>query len=198
MNGHSIAFGCVLLVLAGGSAPAQSVVYVASDASGANDGTSWTDAYTDLQVALTNTVAGDIWVKAGTYKPGSARTDSFAMKNNVAIYGGFAGTEDPAMFDLDDRDFEMNETILSGDIGTIGDDADNCYHVFYHPDDGTNLDSTAVLDGVTIAGGNADDSRPHSDGGGMYNSSSSPTVRSAGTRPTRAVAGWTTTIAARR
>ena len=61
------------------------------------------------------------------------------MVNGVAIYGGFAGTEEPATFDLDDRDLTANETILSGDIGTPGNNADNCYHVFYHPE-GTNLD----------------------------------------------------------
>ena len=42
------------------------------------------------------------------------------MKNGVEIYGGFAGDEDPAVFDLNDRDFTANETILSGDIDKNG------------------------------------------------------------------------------
>ena len=44
-------------------------LYVNASATGANNGTSWTDAYTDLQDALDNNCAGvtEIWVAAGTY-----------------------------------------------------------------------------------------------------------------------------------
>jgi hypothetical protein len=163
------------------------MVYVAADATGNNDGTSWEHAYKDLQTALTNTSSGYIWVKAGTYYPSAEvggsgpRYRTFQLKNNVAIYGGFAGDEDPATFDLDDRDFETDETILSGDLD--GDDepnwvnrSDNCYHVFFHPA-GTKLDGTAVLDGVTISGGDATGGFPHTSGAGMHSrDSSSPTV----------------------
>ena len=97
------------------------------------------------------------------------------MKNGVSIYGGFAGDEDTATFDLADRNFEINETVLSGDIGISGLDTDNCYHVFYHPD-GTNLDNTAVLDGVTITRGKIDGIPPYR-GSGMYNNQSNPMLR---------------------
>ena len=112
----------------------------------------------------------------------------FQMKNNVSIYGGFAGNE-PNSFDLSDRDFMTNETILSGDLN--GDDnpatpvedllndpnrADNCYHIFFHSSS-FDLDLSAVLDGFTITAGNADDdSFPNNSGGGMYNYSNSPTI----------------------
>ncbi|MEK4423944.1 InlB B-repeat-containing protein [Solibacillus sp. FSL K6-1523] len=151
-----------------------SVIYVNGATTGTTeDGTSWATAYKDLQTALSSAVAGqEIWIAAGTYKPttGTDRTISFKMKNGVGIYGGFAGTESK----LDDRDFKRNETILSGDIGTVGDKADNAYHVFFH--DGLNLDATAILDGVTITGGNADGKDPYNAGGGMYNAGSSPSV----------------------
>jgi hypothetical protein len=43
----------------------QSVLYVQADAAGVGDGTSWADAYTDLQVALAVAEPGnDIWVAA--------------------------------------------------------------------------------------------------------------------------------------
>ena len=80
----------------------------------------------------------------------------------MRLYGGFDGAETQR----DERDWENNATILSGDIGVSGNNTDNCYHVFYHPD-GTNLDSTAVLDGFTVTAGNAAGVFPHSNGGGI-------------------------------
>lgn len=156
--------------------------FVKHDASGDNDGTSWTNAYTSFQSALNAAESGDlIWVAAGTYKPSSAynltntsRYYHFRMIEGVKIYGGFAGTENPATFDLADRDFVTNETILSGDIGTQGDNSDNCYHVFYLPS-GLGLTSAAVLDGFTITGGNASVSPKI--GGGMYINNNSPTIQ---------------------
>ena len=70
---------------------AQTVIDVDADATGANNGTSWTDAYTNLQAALTAAIAGNqIWVAAGAYRPavpGGLRTASFQLKNGVALYG---------------------------------------------------------------------------------------------------------------
>jgi len=158
--------------------PPPDVIFVDVDAEGANDGTSWADAFTTLQPALAWAVDGvEIWVAAGTYKPtwefspGDPRSVTFQMKNGVGVYGGFAGTES----ELGQRDWLVNLTILSGDIGIEGDVSDNSYHVFYHPD-GTNLNNTAILDGFTITAGNADGDYPHNGGGGMYNRLSSPTL----------------------
>ena len=132
-------------------------IFVDEDASGGNSGESWTHAFTDLQAALSEADPGDeIWVAEGIYKPSvqfdtsDVRSAAFQMKNQVAIYGGF----DPSNGDIafEDRDWNNNATIASGDIGIEG---DNSYHVFYHPDD-TNLDSTAILDGFIITCGNAD------------------------------------------
>ena len=158
------------------------VIYVNASATGANNGTDWTDAYTDLQSALAAARSSDeIWVAAGTYKPttGTDRTISFAMKGGVALYGGLMGTEDPATFDLADRNFEASETVLNGDL--LDDDNENVAHYepnrqdnSYHVVMGTNH---ATLDGFTVTAGNANGSRPHYFGGGMFNYySSSPTV----------------------
>jgi hypothetical protein len=138
--------------------------YVKSNATGTNDGSSWANAYTDLQSALAAASSGDeIWVAAGTYKPTSStnRTISFNLKNGVAIYGGFAGTEASRA----QRNAQTNLTILSGDIGAEGNNSDNSYHVVV----GSNTDNSAILDGFTITAGNANDvSSPHRSGGGMY------------------------------
>jgi hypothetical protein len=42
------------------------------------------------------------------------RTHSFQLRNNVAIYGGFAGDEEPEEFHL--RNWKVNQTVLSGDL----------------------------------------------------------------------------------
>jgi predicted outer membrane repeat protein len=153
--------------------PYQTVIrYVKWDANGANNGTSWLDAYTDLQAALTVASSGDqIWVAAGTYKPtaGTDRTASFQLKNGVAIYGGFAGTETSRTF----LNFETNVTVLSGDIGVAGDNSDNSYHVVVS----SNTNEYARLDGFWITAGNANGAAsPNDRGGGVYNFKGSPSL----------------------
>jgi hypothetical protein len=77
-------------------------------------------------------------------------------------------------------------TILSGDIdqnditdpyGVVTDTANIVGENAYHVVTGGGTDSTAVLDGFVITAGQANGSSdPHYNGGGMYNSSSSPTL----------------------
>jgi hypothetical protein len=156
--------------------------YVDSSASGSNNGSSWADAYNHLQDALVDPCAV-IWVADGTYKPDQGggktpgdRNASFALKNGVAIYGGFAGVGAP---NPDARDVKLYETILSGDLS--GNDvyvsapcnllteptrAENSYHVVV----GSNTDTNAVLDGFTITAGNANSGAwPNDYGSGMFN-----------------------------
>ena len=93
----------------------------------------------------------------------SARVVCFSLVDGVSLYGGFAGTETS----LDERDLSSHETILSGDLGVLGDTSDNAYTVVYCGED-----ITAGLDGVTVTDGNADaliGTQGKSDGGGIYN-----------------------------
>ena len=141
------------------------VIYVRGDAAGAKTGLSWANAYTDLQAGLAAAEWGDeIWVAQGTYKPttGTLRTVSFALEAGVGLYGGFAGAET----EREQRNWEANATILSGDIGTTGSAADNTLCVVVGAD-------RAVLDGFTITGGN---NLSSGHGGGMYNLNCSLTV----------------------
>jgi hypothetical protein len=145
--------------------PAKVNIYVDADANGANNGSSWTDAYNSLQDALSDAKADPnvekIWVAEGTYKPGTSRTDTFNLISGVAIYGGFSGVET----DISERNWSKHVTILSGDIGITGNNSDNSYHVVR----GYYVDNTAVIDGFTITGGRADAYNPNDRGPGMYN-----------------------------
>ena len=140
----------------------DTIVYVDGNATGAATGITWTDAYTDLQDALTSAAPEtEIWVADGVYYPtdGTGRAATFDLKNEVAIYGGFSGNETNRA----ERAWETNFTVLSGDIGVAGDHSDNSYHVVT----ASNTDHTAVLDGFTIREGNADG--VEDSGGGLYN-----------------------------
>lgn len=150
-----------------------SVIYVDQNAQGLKDGSSWINAYTDLQSALTVATPGyEIWVAAGIYKPTTAGTDrsaSFILMNDIAIYGGFLGNESS----LSERNSKLHATVLSGDIGVLGDPRDNSTHVVQ----GGNTNSTAILDGFTIQGGYADGSMTDNVGAGISNFYGNPTLR---------------------
>lgn len=147
-----------LFLLTLSTAFAQKTIYVKHDAAGANDGTSWANAYTTLYTALSAATPGDqVWVAAGTYKAdaGTANNSLF-MEAGVALYGGFNGTE--AM--LSARNPQTNVTVLSGDLA--GDDvvgvftsnrADNSIHVLEILPSAEPTDR-AIVDGFTISGGN--------------------------------------------
>ncbi|MEJ2720182.1 MAG: choice-of-anchor Q domain-containing protein [bacterium] len=176
MTRHSTAIPiyCTLLTalfLMCGALPASGQIYVKANALGANDGSSWYDAFTDLQSALGIAENGDsIWVAAGTYKPtpGTTRTATFTLKNGVSLFGGFAGNE----VVITQRNFAINPTILSGDIGSPGSAEDNSYHVLT----GHLTDSTARLDGFIVTGGHASEGGSHDRGGGLVINNGSPTI----------------------
>ncbi|GIV31813.1 MAG: hypothetical protein KatS3mg030_115 [Saprospiraceae bacterium] len=130
---------------------AQQTYFVKKDAVGANDGSSWANAFTDLHSALQKSEYGDqIWVASGTWYPtdDTDRSKRFELKNGVKLYGGFSGWETS----LAERDWETNKTILSGDIGITGDSTDNSYNILFMMD----VDSSTRVDGFYFTGGQAD------------------------------------------
>jgi hypothetical protein len=162
----------VLMSVCSGSAK---VIYVDDDATRANDGTSWENAYKYLQDALADANSAEkpveIRVAQGIYKPdqGASQTtgdreSAFHLVNGVSIKGGYAGFDEP---DPDARDIVRYETVLSGDLNaddpelenwqwqTIDDlvrgpsRKDNCYTVV----NGSGTDQTAVLDGFAVMAG---------------------------------------------
>ena len=138
----------------------STTLYVNKNATGDNDGTSWANAYVNLQDALTNVVSDDeIWIAGGTYTPHASDRNTYFVidKENLKIYGGFAGTETQ----ISDRIKGANETILSGDLqdndvnltsfidnyGNTTRNSDNSYHIVDIKASGKNLE----LNSLTIS-----------------------------------------------
>ena len=138
----------------------MAILRVDQSASGANDGTTWTDAYQTLNTCLTNSANDDeIWLKADTYNPHATDRDiSFNVSKRVNIYGGFDGTETSR----GQRDPSTNVAILDGDINTSSDDSDNSYHVVCICGDTIPAGSIIIFDGFDIINGNSNG--PKADG----------------------------------
>jgi hypothetical protein len=148
------------------------VLYVDPHAQGTGNGWTWANAFTTLAAALNAAVAGQaIDVAQGIYPPtsGTDPTATFQLRDDIAIYGGYAGDTAPIP---GVRNVIAYPTILSGDIPTAGRNANNIYHIVT----GSGTDSTAVLDGVTINGGYARGSGNDRDGAGILDIAGSPTI----------------------
>lgn len=152
-------------------------IYVDSAATtGANNGSDWANAFTDLQSALSSSCGVDtIWIAKGTYTPDPLDdTKSFELTSSTVLYGGFAGTESQLSQRLMDSIslHVVNQTILSGDIGILGNSADNSLHVISVQTTG----ASPQLNGLSIAYGNAKGlsrfpiptNTPEAHGGGIY------------------------------
>jgi len=157
INSILLFVSCLLLVVK--FCWAGNVIYVDNDATGADDGTSWTNAYVELQSALAAASYGDqIWVAAGTYLPDydpisdlhtGDRTATFQLVTGVDLYGGFPSGGSSWEY----RDPNQHETILSGDLDQNDGPnwtnyANNTYHVV------TAADKT-LINGFIIRSGNS-------------------------------------------
>ncbi|MGB4773734.1 MAG: hypothetical protein WBP45_01055, partial [Daejeonella sp.] len=187
----------ILFILAAGVASAQTIIRVTPIGAGNNSGSSWANAAPGAELQNLINTAGtaynpndittktQIWVAAGTYVPtnnpvsGSVddRDKTFLLKNGVALYGGFAGSE----VILSARDIANNPTKLSGDLQGDNITSNNSYHVLVS----VNTNATAILDGFIIEKGHANgslnpqisgESIQSNTGGGMYNHNSSAII----------------------
>lgn len=159
---------------------AEQTWYVDDDAPGGS-GTSWPTAFQHLTDALAAAAPGDeVRVAQGVYRPdqGAGRTPgdrsaTFEIFDALTIKGGHAGFGAP---DPDARNIVLFETVLSGDL--TGDDTqnfgnrdDNSRHIVHLPADSLSDPDPAILDGLTISAGNADDPAPlfvNGQGAGLF------------------------------
>lgn len=208
-------FACLVT----GAGQASPLYVDATALAGARNGTSWADAYTDLQAALaaasSDASIDEIWVARGIYTPvtpadpgnvtQAERLATFQLVDGVALYGGFAGGET----ERSQRDWRANVTVLSGDIDGNDTNADgnhiaetadhiqgdNSYNVITSQGTGTGT----VLDGFTVTAGLANGEAPPGSttvepprieaGGGLVNLGGSPTIRHVTFSGNRAHAG---------
>lgn len=141
-------------------------VYVDKDATGLNNGTSWINAFTDLQDALEAVDyyvdVTDIWIAEGDYYPSvpSGRNASYVLRDSVKLYGGFMGIENT----LEERSGNATLVRLSGDVGTLLDSMDNVFHVI-------RIDTSCVdclINNLTIQFGQGDGNNQETFGAGLY------------------------------
>ncbi|WP_339750622.1 MBG domain-containing protein [Algoriphagus aquimarinus] len=166
----------------------NNILYVdQSVVGGLGNGNSWEHAFLNLTEALNYAAIFwegkeevlKIYVAEGAYFPtdDSDASISFQLINNVSVYGGFPSGG--GNFEV--RDWEANQTILSGDIInrtiTVIESAyaiptGNSLHVLT----GSGTDETAILDGFFITAGYAIGDGSLSDGAGMLNENGSPSL----------------------
>jgi hypothetical protein len=162
------------LAAAPGGAPpdAPTVLHVAATARPGGDGSSWTTAFADLQVALGAASAlpppVEVWVATGTYRPAppdGPRSAHFRLRPGVALYGGFAGDET----ERGQRAPDLWPTVLSGDLAgddtpQFGSRGDNSLNVLIASGP---LGPEARLDGFLVRGGFCDQAQGGWNGGGL-------------------------------
>ena len=165
-------------------------LHVKQTATGSEDGTSWANAFTDLQDALGEARKGDqIWVAKGVYYPAADASDrhaTFRMKDGVSLYGGFVGGESS----LTQRDWKANPTVLSGDLdrndntnaeGVVTAPTNIAGNNAYTVVSAVDVGADTTLDGFVITAGKSDgeqsDPLEYWFGGGIYLENASPVLQ---------------------
>lgn len=121
------------------------ITYVNASATGLNNGSTWMDAYTDLQTALNDPRSNEIWVAEGIYAPVvsvSDETNGFFIDGFGAqgkVFGGFKGDET----ELNQRNTKEYICILEVSNQTILDSRSIIYS--------TSKSNDIVFDGFTIS-----------------------------------------------
>ncbi len=168
----------------------QAQIYVDAAATGNSNGSSWNNAYTNLQTALDAAPAGaEIRVASGTYKPTAApdgstnnRNKAFHFNKDLVLKGSYnpgTVTQNFTNPSILSGDFNGDDTV--SDDGSISQNTENAYHVLITQ----GLTTAAQIEGFLITGGHANNNITisynnkafnNSFGGGMYHHTSSPRI----------------------
>lgn len=125
--------------------------FVDIDASGTENGRSWTNAFTSIQDAIDSIENGGmIWIASGLYSPATVGNDPVVhLKEGIEIYGGFEGDETM----LNERNITSNPVTLDGNNAS--------YHTII-------ASSRCIIDGLNIIAGSASGTTPDDNGGGLF------------------------------
>ncbi len=141
---------------------AASPIFVDDDAADGGDGLSWATALNDLESAIEMAAPGEeVWVAEGTYyptylvDPADPRSATFYLKGNVAVYGGFTGTETQLTQRTNPLD---HPTILDGLITPEA--PDTPYRVYHVVRLNNSFSAGTRLDGFIVMHGQADNAIP--------------------------------------
>ncbi len=138
------------------SAGPYALVRVSPGGDDANDGSSWAFPKRTVQAGVdtASALGGEVWVQAGTYE------ECITLHPYTYVYGGFAGDETERY----ERDWGANATTLDGaQEGSV---------VVARAGHG----AVGAVDGFTITNGSGTAWSGQTYGGGLYLSSSSPTI----------------------
>lgn len=149
----------ICLLLVGYFTQAQTIIYVDSAAAGLDNGTSWVNAYNDLQDALEAAQPNtQVWVAKGSYSPTKNWLDvlqdwrsnkkTFKMRPGVRVLGGFNGTETQ----INQRDWRKNKTRLTAIDPDPTMQTAACVVFFDNLDQTSQLDGFWITDGHTYSG----------------------------------------------
>lgn len=183
----------------------QTVYYVDQSATGNEDGSSWTNAFTNLNTAIESVNTGDsikiaegVYVpdrdSSGLFNPVNPRLKTFFVDKDLILQGGYSTGGSM-------RNWDQFQTVLSGDLdgndlnfdgdfsnqSTDSSKGNNAYSLLHLK----HLSSQSIFEGLYIVAGRADSAiqgqtngiGPRYQGGGLFNSvsgngnSSSPTIR---------------------
>src|SRR5690606_19664820 len=155
---------------------ANGIVYVKPTATGSGNGSSWANATANLKGAIAAAGVTKVYVASGYYHVGSPPS-SFSMKNGVEIYGGFNPVNDETdwttRFLPNKRTGDIQINPASEMPGSVLSAAPLVGQSPPSVIANSGLNNSAVLDGFTVIGGGDF----VANGGGIYNSNSSPTLR---------------------
>ena len=132
----------------------QAQIFVNVNASGANDGSSWADAYSQIFDAIAAAEENaQIWIASGLYLASENDSTYLTPAYGVSLYGGFAGAE----ASIEERDWAANLTIISGDLNQddvagdfVTNRIENSRHLMLIQ---SGLDNTTILDGLIFENG---------------------------------------------
>lgn len=175
------------------------IIYVKPNGAGTQKGSSWANAYPNFQDLLyyasyhnylssPNDSIAQIWVVQGSFKPthvfgnanvNDSRNFTFLIPEGVKVYGGFRTNANDLVDTIPEvrgnNLGDMSLTVLSGNIGDINNQNDNCYHVVVAAN--INDNRKIIFDGFKISDGKANGTSSttfrnfaisQGNGGGLY------------------------------